>query len=216
MKYDVKKILEDADCREVAEYIGMDMKGNRCECVNEDHYEGSRLTHAVVYPTRFYCFSCHASYNAIDMVMHYHNKCLSPISFAEACGIVGDACGGRDMYLTGDDAAEQTKTFPLTKEECALIGLPLESKWKPTYEGEKKPHMNLKILFTEDEEAFKFLVAGKAKEFDERNRHCAEVCDTSLEMGRSLKKAFEDNAAKCRDICRRFGGEPRAVNPYSF
>ena len=124
-KYDKERLREAADCRAVASYIGMRLSGTYCECVSGIHRE-TQLNHCAIYRHNIHCFSCGDNRDVFGMVMGYYENVLgTPITYQEAFKIVGDACGGADLYRVQVTDTEKPRkpAMPLTEEELSLIGL---------------------------------------------------------------------------------------------
>ena len=128
MRYDVDRLKAAADCYSVARYIGIPIKRSGSttfiECPNPDHHE-TRFEHcAISRDGRFcHCYSgkCLKSYDVIGMVKSYSEKQGRELSFLEACGIVGDSCGGREFYELSEEG-HRAPSFEFSEEETALIG----------------------------------------------------------------------------------------------
>ena len=119
--YDVAALKEAANCRDVAEFIGMRVSGKYCECVSGLHSE-TQLNHCAIYHDHIYCFSCGANMNVIKMVMGYYENVLgNPITYTEACRIVGDACGGSELYLTDGRQTKATARPPFDRADMKTI-----------------------------------------------------------------------------------------------
>ena len=120
---DRDQILEIADPLVVAEYIGLATKkvGNRISILCPGHEE--RLGHpdnhfgnCYLTPHGYHCYSCGASVGLIDMVMEVTGE-----PYAEALGIIGDCCGGRELFYT--DKRRIRETLPVNLDDLKTIGL---------------------------------------------------------------------------------------------
>jgi len=130
MRYNINNLKSDADCRHIAEYIGMRISGQYCECVSGLHAE-TRINHCAIYRNKIHCFSCGDSRDVVDMVRGYFaNKLGNPISYMDACKIIGDALGGHELYQE-KGKGPVVKKLPFTTEELDLIGIDQFTKIDP-------------------------------------------------------------------------------------
>lgn len=123
MHFNIDKILEDADAREIAEAIGMKLvkRGSSVftECPEHEKNTGKKDTdydRCVINEKGYYCFSCGAKGNAIDMVIKYLGQ-----SFPDACKTICSIIGNIDNYT--DNAKNTTVEMPYTKIQLEALGL---------------------------------------------------------------------------------------------
>ena len=88
MKFDVDKLIAEADTSFVAETIGMSIcragATTYVECVSGEHKE-SKYNHNQLKRDGCYCYTCGKSYGVIQMVQKYYENVLgNPISFSKA------------------------------------------------------------------------------------------------------------------------------------
>lgn len=199
LRYNVERLRQDADCRQVAEFIGMQVKGRFCECVSGLHTE-SQLNHCGIYPNHIHCFSCGHDVGVIGMVMDYYQNVLgSPVTYQEACRIVGDACGGSDLYLESSSGNEIAERIPFSKEDLALLRL------DTPYSGKGTVHISMQSLYRENKDLFYQIVRDKASEEMEKLKKLSDsLGNTKAEA--SIKNVIEQRLVKLREIEKKAGG----------
>lgn len=155
MRYDVERLRNDADCREIASMIGMRRSGTYCECVSGIHKE-TQLNHCAIYKDHIHCFSCGDNRDVVGMVQGYYTNVLgSPITFAESCKIIGDALGGASFYEVSGTDAPAMPMLPFTTEELAAAGM-------------QDSIGRLQALYASDRDLFLQVVAEQVKEQSEK------------------------------------------------
>ena len=195
--WDLEQLCQDSDGFEIADMIGMqkNMVGGHTfvECVNADHISETRINHAQLNRWGCYCHTCAKGQNNYNMVKYFHENVLHQyISHDEICRIlVKSTMNPEETYILNKskDSSEhrqKTAAFPLTNEECKLIGLATQ----PDYLANKqiigcqekkdshllkhgdeylkvtpiKSPMSLRSLFYEDRDIFWELVKAKLSE----------------------------------------------------
>ena len=245
MRIDKEALMSVANAIDVARYIGIDVqkKGTNYFMLCPGHQSrlgkpDTKLGNCVVYPDGYVCYACdaHAKHNVFDMVME-HTNC----TFVQALETVAEIYGGRDEFKT---SAPQEK-LPLSQEDLALIGLKPHGKiflpqnasfehFEPEEgfyiekENDDANHFlkikapstySLLTLKRENEEAFRYLIASKAKEagikyqtalkdFSKRtSKRASEVFDVFEEDGYidesvffGLENALKRKAWRCKEI----------------
>jgi hypothetical protein len=128
MFYDAKRIVEDADVENVAEYLDMEMSRSgsviRIKCPGhfkrlgkEDNNFGS----CMLTERGYYCFACQKAVDVIEMVEEFKN-----CSYIEALETIADANGGREQYVVNgkiEDIPLENKVKVLSNEDLEIIGL---------------------------------------------------------------------------------------------
>lgn len=219
--YDKEALLAEADMRTVAEYLGAPVLKRGAslftECPGHVINKGERehkLTHFQISRRSGYCYSCGYRANAITFAMDYSNNILeSPTTEDEACGIVADTLGGRDMYLLNveEKTAKSGSMMPLSREDAKVIGLASKNGFRVIKEAsdicndteswEKDGYYDdegnfvyeyhrtefipysLQLLWQEDREAWKYLVREKALEAYEKYSAFQNVFKKSRSTG---------------------------------
>lgn len=135
--YDKDRLLEEANAQMVAEYLGMEMryKGNNIQIKCPGHFkrlgkEDNNFGSCVLTEKGYHCFACHKTVNLINMVIEFENleektddESKNDI-FNEALGIIGDALGGREIYMiSGQTEIAEERTKALSVEDLSLLGL---------------------------------------------------------------------------------------------
>ncbi len=198
LRYNAARLREDADCRQVAEYIGMQVKGKFCECVSGTHSE-TQINHCGIYPNHIHCFSCGLDVGVIGMVQAYYKNVLgTPIAYHEACRIVGDACGGSDLYLE-QSSGEKTERMPFDKDELTLL------KLDTPYSGKESVHISMQSLYRENKELYYKIIRDKAAEEQEKLQKLEEQLGNTAPEA-SIRNVIETRLIRLRDIEKRAGG----------
>ena len=154
MRFNKERLKADADCRTVASFIGMRLRGQFCECVSGRHSE-TQIDHCAIYKDRIHCFSCGNDEDVLGMVRSYYANVLgTPITLSEAMRITGDALGGHELYLESGSAIQETVRIPFTKEQLSRIGL-------RDFSG--NGGINLHKLYREDKGLFMQMVRENAE-----------------------------------------------------
>lgn len=157
MAYDRERLMDDADSYTVATYIGMDVikRGANywIHCPGHEKRLGkpdNRIGNCCLTKKGYKCFACGVSKNIFDMVMEYYESELGQdISFTESMGIVGDALGGRELYILDGDKKNKTayakaeKKDKLRTEDYELLGLPYSMEYEQLVGcGKNKENLN--------------------------------------------------------------------------
>ena len=132
--YDKEELLSEADTRTVAEYLGAPLikRGSTTftECPGHIINKGRRekkLSHCQISRNGCYCYSCGYSANAIKFAMDYSTNILGiPFTEDDACGLVADTLGGRDLFKHSADTfvpEKKVSHMPLSASEAEVIGL---------------------------------------------------------------------------------------------
>lgn len=219
--YDKEALLAEGDMRTVAEYLGAPVikRGASLftECPGHIINKGERehkLSHFQISKHSGYCYACGYRANPITFAMDYSNNILeNSTTEDEACGIVADTLGGRDMYLLSEEK-KSTKSgcmMPLSRDDARVIGLTSKNGFRITKEvseicdkvdsWEKDGYYDdddnfvyeyhrtefvpcsLQMLWQEDREAWKSLVRGKALEAYEKYSDFQSVFKNSKSTG---------------------------------
>lgn len=200
MYYDVSALKAEADCRTVASFIGMRLSGRYCECVSGLHDE-TQLNHCAIYKDRIHCFSCGNDQDVIGMVKSYYANVLgTPIAYGEACRIIGDACGGSELYLDRN-GKQQIKQMPFDRSELALLHLDT-----PCTDTSGPARINMQRLFLENEPMFYGLIQRKAEEELEKIRKLKNVLGTSSYEAK-LRAVLDERTAVITRLLKRAGGD---------
>ena len=201
--YDLKALEMEADCREVARFIGMRLNGKFCECVSGTHKE-TQLNHCAIYKDHIHCFSCGDNRNVFQMVQGYFTNVLGqPLSFSESCGIVGDCLGGRELYRIHESQESQESRkknlLPFSEEDLQMIGL------KSTERS-----CSIASLYRDDPVCAMAVIKSCAEGELER------ISKLSSMLGRSVFEAkvrteLDQRYARIQSIYRKAGGETHRV-----
>lgn len=240
--YDKEALLAEADTRVVAEYLGAPIIRHGStfftECpghiVNKGKRE-SKLTHCQISKRGVYCYSCGYSANAIRYAMDYSNNILSnPTTEEEACGIVADTLGGRDIYQIDEKKQEKKGSMmPLSRYDCEMIGLTTrngfrviretsetcsDTSWDKDgyYDNDENFHYeyrrtefipsSLQMLWQEDRPAWISLVRDKALEAYWKYSDFQKVFAKSRSTeGVLMANYYLKQATKAMQIAMRFG-----------
>lgn len=191
--YDIGAIKDRLEAEEICDKIGLRRKGKQCQCPDPTH-DDRNFGNCLIKPYGCYCFACKKKFDKFDMVQASLN-----LSFYEALETMASWCG-----IEGDsNVPPAKKKFPLTEEEIELLGLLPDAKtvsgicgitpWEPNKKSEKRvrdPHgdvyclsnktFSLKQLFWEDEEMFRQIVLGKAKEKLKDCNESLKICPTVM------------------------------------
>ena len=202
--YDKEQLRQAADCRQVANYIGMRVSGKYCECASGLHTE-SQLNHCAIYQDKTYCFTCGTCRDVFGMVSDYYRNILgSPITFEEACGIVGDACGGRELYKTsGNVETRKEEMMPFTKEDLEILGL------NPAGTSTTG---NMQSVFRQDREIYFQIIREKAAEEKEKISTLQSLLGKSGSEAR-ISAALEERYQKINAIYKKAGGTEKKARP---
>jgi hypothetical protein len=133
--YDKERLLDEANARMVAEYLGMDMqyRGSIINIKCPGHKrrlgrESGSYSACMLTEKGYHCFACNKQVSLINMVIEYEDldeKFPNPAdAFQEALGIIGDALGGRNLYtLDGDAELAEERSRALSADDLKIIGL---------------------------------------------------------------------------------------------
>ena len=116
--YDIDRLKQDANPKDVAEYIGMSTRrigsitSILCPAHNDTHHGSCQLT-----AHGYRCYVCGAKDDVIDMVRKFCG-----VDFASAAKIVAEVCGGEHYYLL-DEMPEEMRIKIISPAECNVIGL---------------------------------------------------------------------------------------------
>lgn len=117
-KLDIAKLLEDVDIMDVIDDLGLQTQkhGSRisilCPCHPDRHFGSCFVT-----DFGFYCFSCHAHGNAIDLVKESEH-----VDFLTAARRVASICGGESGYYLNESDEDDNHTR-LPKEILRVVEL---------------------------------------------------------------------------------------------
>ena len=197
LRYNAERLRADADCRQVAEYIGMQVHGKYCECVSGLHSE-SQINHCGIYPNHVHCFSCGYDRGVINMVQDfYKNNLGTPITYQEACRIVGDACGGSDLYLE-QSTGEIPERIPIDKKELALL------KLDTPYSGKESVHISMQGLYRENKDLFFRIIREKAEEEQKKLKSLEDQLGNSAAEA-SIRNVIEQRLIRLQEIEKKAG-----------
>lgn len=193
MRYDKRRIIEYADCLEIADMLGIEknIRGSRVYIACPEHMKNtgrkeSKIDNCSLNQKGYYCFSCLAKGSVIDLVKNHLDT-----DEEEACRIISAMLGDESMFQY-EEAGLQMR-LPFNKEELASIGLlcgitaeypvfdcPRKENVPPDYKISKKTYadrytyvkteyVSLLNLMKEDPEGFIFMMEGKLKEAEKIN-----------------------------------------------
>lgn len=196
MRLNKDRLKADADCRCVAEFIGMRRHGQFCECVSGLHTE-TQLNHCAIYKDRIHCFSCGDNQDVFGMVRGYYANILgSPIGMQDALRIVGDALGGHEMYMESGTVANTAEQLPFTKEELSLIGL----------SDPKSGGLTMGALYREDKALYMTMVQENARQTLVRIEELkGRLGSSDFEV--ALRSALDVRYTDVRRIFKKAGGK---------
>ena len=200
--YDVERIKKEADCREVARYIGMKMDRTFCECVSGLHQE-TRINHCAIYRDHIHCFSCGDNRDVLGMVLGYYQNVLCvTISYADACGIVGDALGGRELYWVKgrNKGFRKEPELPFTDEELKLLGLQKSS-----------PGRSLAAIFRQDPPCAMALVCSCAEAELQRIDELESTLTAGSAFEAQVKTALQKRRSQVVSVMKKCGGTENRV-----
>lgn len=188
MRIDKVALRAEANCIDVAKYIGINVVNRGANsfilCPGHEKRLGKpdmTIGNCAIYPDGYVCFACGADtkHDVFEMVME-HTGC----TFTEALETVADIYGGANLYKTSNTESEK---LPLTAEDLKLIGLrasgrmfsPVNGSYQH-FEPEEGTFIektnseylvatapssySLLNLKRDNEKAFNYLIASKAKE----------------------------------------------------
>lgn len=126
-RYDLERLLLDADMATVAKEIGIKLQDEQKTysnpkyrgilCPNPEHQDKNFGNCVIKSNNTYVCFACGDSGNVIHMVQQF-----CECSFWDAMGIIADICGGREAYLTFfSDKKDHRKL--LSKNDQERIGI---------------------------------------------------------------------------------------------
>ena len=189
MRIDKNALLQDVNCIDVAQYIGIEVvkRGANYFILCPGHTQrlgkpDTSIGNCVIYPDGYVCYACdpNQKFDVFTMVME-HMGC----SFGKALEIIAEMYGGAKAYQVS--GKEKQEKLPLSAEDLKLIGLKASGKvlmpkngsyqhFEPD-EGTYIEKTNTEYLVVDvpssysllnlkrdNEEAFNFLIANKAKE----------------------------------------------------
>ena len=110
----------------------------------------------------------------------------------DICRAIGDALGGASYYET-EEKELQKHPFPLTKEECAIIGISTSSK---------KNTPNIYGMYEEEPKKIKNLVKKIAYESMNRYKILSEQVEDV-----NLREKYNELYKKSREIYEKLGGD---------
>lgn len=206
---DLQGLLDAADCKDVADYIGLrtEKHGSHLfgECIDPDHHmRENHIEHMVIEKDHYYCYSCGARGNAVDLVQNFKRTYEgAECSFKEACQIVGDSCGGFELY-TGASKADFIP-FPFSKEEMAVIGIKENGEGDPV--GPAVPRIGIRQIYKADPKACNALLRQMAKEAYDRYSGYVEEFYDSTELHHLVRTEWRKKMEICREVLERAGGK---------
>ena len=200
---DRELLLEEADARTVAEYLGMEVvrKGAHdfiC-CPGHEKRLGrpdTNISNCILTDKGYRCFACNKSVNIIDMTMEF-----TGCSYPEALNMIADACGGSALYKTdGKISKDITPKIMLSAYDLSILGLKPEKTEYPIlnasdvpFEAEeddeackmvngeyllcKRQHHSLNQMYKDNRLGYNYLVLSKANEAMKKyERALADFC----------------------------------------
>ena len=218
MRIDKDSLLQEANCIDVAKYIGIDVvkRGANYFILCPGHMsrlgkKDTKIGNCVLYPDGYICYACdpNKKHNCIDMTMEHLN-----CSFVDALQTIADIYGGASFYQSKDKAQEK---LPLTPEDLKLIGLKASGKLFMPINGsfshfepsdgtylEKNDNCYLAVqapssysllnLKKDNEDAFCYLIASKAKEAGLKYQNALKAFGKrTSEKASSVFDIFEEN-----------------------
>lgn len=116
-RINIPKLLEDVNILDVIDELGLETRkhGSRvsilCPCHPDRHFGSCFIT-----DFGFYCFSCHAHGNAIDLVKEVEN-----VDFLTAARRVASVCGGENGYYL--DECQDDMHTRLPKDALRIVDI---------------------------------------------------------------------------------------------
>ena len=253
MRINKQALRDEANCIDVAKYIGIDVvtRGANSFILCPGHMKrlgkpDTTIGNCAIYPDGYVCFACDANkkQDVFTMVME-HTGC----SFTEALELVAEIYGGAKLYQS---SGEEKEKLPLSPEDLRLIGIKASGKvFSPTngsyqhFEPDEGTYIektndeylaalvpsshSLLNLRRDNEKAFNYLIASKAKEagikytkalkaHEKRTSPKASVVfdlfnedgavDDSVFFG--IQNAFKKKIWRCKEIYDAFNKEGNA------
>ena len=161
------------------------------KCVSGLHSE-TKIEHNSVSEKFCHCFSCNETYDIFTYLKKYYEMQNLSYSFSDICRAIGDALGGASYYET-EEKELQKHPFPLTKEECAIIGISTSSK---------KNTPNIYGMYEEEPKKIKNLVKKIAYESMNRYKILSEQVEDV-----NLREKYNELYKKSREIYEKLGGD---------
>ena len=220
MRIDKDALLREANCIDVAQYIGMDVVKRGANyftrCPGHEKRLGkpdTKISNCVLYEKGYICYACDPNHlhNAIDMTMEFLD-----CSFGQALSTIAEIYGGAKNFQVEDDGKPK-ENIPLTPEDLALIGLKPSGKLLIPTNGsfshfepceghciEKigKEYLNVKTptsysllqLKRTNEEAFNHIIMMKAKEAKLKYENAlTQFCSRNAPQAALVYDLFEED-----------------------
>lgn len=200
-RIDKDALAAEANCIEVARYIGIDVQQRGANyfmlCPGHEARLGkpdTKIGNCVVYPDGYVCFACNPNkkFDVFQMVQEYLN-----CNFVEALKTVASLYGGEDAYKTN----QKVEKLTLSTEDLKLIGLKPSVKVSCPINGSKQhfeppegtfiekkfdeyllevapSSASLLTLKKENEGAFNFLIKERARLSAIKYKKALENCGT--------------------------------------
>lgn len=205
MSYNLERLKEDADCREVARSIGMKICGQFCECVSGTHSE-TQINHCSLGRQFYHCFSCGDSGDVIKLVRSYYANVLgTPITLAESCLIIGDAAlGGHELYEERTQESTVEKP-PFTTAELELLGF-----CGADYSESATRPIRMENIFRENKILYYQLVRNKAEQQLLLIENLVEHLGDSVFEGK-IKVSLQTRHSDVTGLFERAGGKLQKV-----
>lgn len=160
-QYDLDGIKSSVDIREVLEHFGYNAPINRnMKCPGADHDDNNPSAHIYMKSNRCTCFACGRSFSNIDVVME--NSDAS--TWQEACDYLIDNFDCNGLYEDASERKDPTERFPLSRSDIRELGLSTASSSTVSPVTGTAIRQDLYILWKEDRNACKDLIARKALE----------------------------------------------------
>ena len=209
--YDTEAIMQNVDILTLCDILDIPVKRKGAtyfaECVNPDHFEKKIDAHNKLFPDGCHCFSCGKTYTPYGMVLNWGLKNGRSYSGNEIYGILGDAAGGRELYVVKGKYNPKEK-FPLDDKMMNLLGFEKHSYTKTIYsaqtdekgnivssEEKRIQNISVKNLWETDKEAFWYIVDLRCKEMYERNVDFANAfANSKTRNGQELSAVFKKNS----------------------
>ena len=116
---DIAWLKENVPARDVAEYLGMEIKKNSILCPNPDHNDRNFGNCHFNRDGSLYCYACGKGFNSLDLMIYEGG-----LNFPDAVRAVADLAGYRLR-----EQGERKRWVPhLTKEEAELLAIPMSHK----------------------------------------------------------------------------------------
>ena len=171
---DIKRLMDEADARTVAEFLGMQIvkkgKYDFIQCPGHEKRLGkpdSHIGNAVLLKNGYKCFACNTFIPTAEMVMEY-----TGCNRQEAYHIIAEAMGGEEFYPDEGKAAPDLPKLRLTPEELKALKLTspfaVSIAYRMTGDGKVTIKAGLYELYKSDKGAYYHIIHDRAREMFEK------------------------------------------------